>query len=89
MKYQIQKHSGLSAYLQLYRQLREDIVSGLLPLGAKLPSKRSFAEGLGVSVITVEHALELLCDEAPAAAFSSASAGPGAPPPSPGRVWRR
>ncbi len=63
MKYQIQKHSGLSAYLQLYRQLREDIVSGLLPLGAKLPSKRSFAEGLGVSVITVEHALELLCDE--------------------------
>ena len=30
MKYQIQKHSGLSAYLQLYRQLREDIVSGLL-----------------------------------------------------------
>ena len=63
MKYQIQKHSGLSAYLQLYRQLRQDIVSGLLPLGAKLPSKRSFAEGLGVSVITVEHALELLCDE--------------------------
>ena len=63
MKYQIQKHSGLSAYLQLYRQLRQDIVSGLLPLGAKLPSKRGFAEGLGVSVITVEHALELLCDE--------------------------
>ena len=63
MKYQIQKHSGLSAYLQLYRQLRQDIVSGLLPLGAKLPSKRSFAEGLGISVITVEHALELLCDE--------------------------
>ena len=43
MKYQIQKHSGLSAYLQLYRQLREDIVSGLLPTGTKLPSKRSFA----------------------------------------------
>ena len=54
MKYQIQKHSGEAAYLQLCRQLREDIVSGLLPLGAKLPSKRSFAEELGVSVITVD-----------------------------------
>ena len=63
MNYHIQKHSGESAYLQLYRQLREDIVSGLLPLGRRLPSKRQLAEELGVSVITVEHALSLLCDE--------------------------
>ena len=68
MKYQIQKHSGLSAYLQLYKQLRGDIVSGLLPLGSKLPSKRQLSEELGVSVITVEHALALLCDEGYAAA---------------------
>ncbi len=63
MKYVIRKHSGESAYLQLYRQLREDIVSGLLPPGTRLPSKRSLAEELGISVITVEHALALLCDE--------------------------
>ena len=63
MKYVIQKHSGESAYLQLHRQLREDIVSGLLPEGSKLPSKRQLAEELGLSVITVEHALALLCDE--------------------------
>ena len=63
LKYVIERHSGESAYLQLYRQLREDIVSGLLPRGAKLPSKRLLAEELGVSVITVEHALALLCDE--------------------------
>ena len=63
MNYQIIKHSGESAYLQLYRQLRQDIVSGALPTGAKLPSKRSFAEELGLSVITVEHALALLTDE--------------------------
>ena len=63
MKYTIEKHSGESAYLQLFRQLRQDIVSGLLPVGAKLPSKRSLAEDLGISVITVEHALALLCDE--------------------------
>lgn len=63
MKYKVEKHAGESAYLQLYKQLREDIVSGLLPLGSKLPSKRQLAEELGVSVITVEHALALLCDE--------------------------
>ena len=63
MNYIIQKHSGESAYLQLYRQLRQDIVSGLLPGGSRLPSKRQLAEELGISVITVEHALALLCDE--------------------------
>ena len=63
MNYHIEKHSGESAYLQLYRQLRRDIVSGVLPAGTKLPSKRSLSEELGVSVITVEHALALLSDE--------------------------
>lgn len=63
MNYQIEKRSGESAYLQLYRQLRQDIISGALPTGAKLPSKRSLAEELGLSVITVEHALALLTDE--------------------------
>ena len=53
MNYQIEKRSGESAYLQLYRQLRQDIISGALPTGAKLPSKRSLAEELGLSVITV------------------------------------
>ena len=63
MKYQIQKHSGLSAYLQLYRQLRQEVVSGRLPCGSKLPSKRFLARELGLSVITVEHAYDLLTDE--------------------------
>ena len=63
MNYIIRKHSGESAYLQLYHQLRQDIISGIWPRGAKLPSKRVMAEELGLSVITVEHALSLLCDE--------------------------
>ncbi len=63
MNYIIRKHCGESAYLQLYRQLRRDILSGIWPRGAKLPSRRVMAEELGVSVITVEHALALLCDE--------------------------
>ena len=51
------------AYLQLYTQLRDDIVSNAYLFGSKLPSKRILAEEAGISVITVEHAYGLLCDE--------------------------
>ena len=63
MKYLINKESADPAYIQLYRYLVKDIVSGVYPYGSKLPSKRIFADETGVSVITVEHALTLLCDE--------------------------
>ena len=63
MKYRIDREGGGSAYMQLYRQLRRDIVSGELPFGARLPSKRLLAGELGLSLITVEHAYALLCDE--------------------------
>ena len=63
MKYRIEKDSPQSAYLQLYHQLRGDIVSGVYPNGKKLPSKRLLAEQTGVGVITVEHAYAILCDE--------------------------
>lgn len=62
MKYQISKE-GQSAYLQLYAQLREDIIQGNYLWGHKLPSKRLLAQEVGVSNITVEHAYALLCDE--------------------------
>lgn len=63
MHYHIDPNSGERAYLQLYHQLRRDIVAGGYPLGAKLPSKRLIAMETGVSVITAEHALAILCDE--------------------------
>ena len=63
MKYRIDPRSANSAYLQLYHQLRADIVGGVYPNGHKLPSKRVLAEQTGVSVITVEHAYAILCDE--------------------------
>ncbi len=63
MNYVIDKDRGTPAYMQLYTQLREDILTGILPLGAKLPSKRTLAEELALSLITVEHALALLADE--------------------------
>lgn len=63
MKYQIDKSSGVSAYMQLYDQLRRDIARGSVKYGERLPSKRLLAGELGVSLITVEHAYALLVDE--------------------------
>ncbi len=54
---------GEKKYMLIYRQLRSDITDGVYAYGAKLPSKRVLADRLGVSVITIEHAYELLCDE--------------------------
>lgn len=51
------------AYLQLYRRLRDNIIGGVYAYGARLPSKRVIAEQTGWSLVTVEHALALLCDE--------------------------
>lgn len=62
MNYKIEKGKG-PIYLQLYKQLREDIISENYPYNTKLPSKRSLAEEAGISTITVEHAYALLCDE--------------------------
>lgn len=50
-------------YIQLYRHFVNDIISGVYSYGDKLPSKRTVAEEAGVSVITAEHALGLLCEE--------------------------
>ncbi|MBR5232180.1 MAG: PLP-dependent aminotransferase family protein [Clostridia bacterium] len=62
MKYVIDKNNR-PVYLQLYRQIRDDIIQGVYPLGSKLPSKRLLAGELAVSTVTVEHAYALLCDE--------------------------
>ncbi len=51
------------AYLRLYQQFRKDIVGGVFSYGQKIPSKRKTAERYNVSVITVEHAYGILCDE--------------------------
>ena len=62
MKYIISKEDH-PVYLQLYKQLREDIIQGSYLWGQKLPSKRLLAQELGLSIVTVEHAYGLLCDE--------------------------
>jgi GntR family transcriptional regulator / MocR family aminotransferase len=43
-------------YEHIYRCIREDILDGRIKAGEKLPSKRSFAKHLDVSLIVVENA---------------------------------
>lgn len=62
MKYIVDKNER-PLYLQLYKQIRGDIISGSYGFNTKLPSKRLLADETGVSTVTVEHAYALLCDE--------------------------
>lgn len=52
-----------SLYEYLYKCIKNDILLGNIKIGEKLPSKRSFAKNLGISVITVETAYEQLIAE--------------------------
>ena len=50
-------------YLKLYEWLRDEIIRGAWPAGARLPSRRQIALDRGVSAVTVEHSYELLREE--------------------------
>jgi GntR family transcriptional regulator/MocR family aminotransferase len=63
MNYHIDSTLAIPAYMQLYKSIVQDIISEIYPYGSRLPSKRTIAEEIGVSVVTVEHALALLNDE--------------------------
>ena len=52
-----------SLYEHLYKCIKNDILQEVLHPGDKLPSKRSFAKNLGISVITVENAYAQLIAE--------------------------
>ena len=55
--------SRIPMYEQLYRYFAEEIQSGRLPAGTKLPSKRSLCAHLGVSRSTVENSYAILVAE--------------------------
>ena len=63
LTYSFSNKGELSMYEYLYRCIRSDIESGAIAPGEKLPSKRSFARHLGVSLITVEGAYSQLIAE--------------------------
>ncbi len=63
LTYTLSKASKYPLYEQLYLCIRNDISSGKLLADTKLPSKRLFAEHLGVSKVTVEAAYSQLVSE--------------------------
>ncbi len=54
------ERADLPLYVQLYQQLREHILSGVLPEGATLPSARTMAADLRLSRNTIDTAVGLL-----------------------------
>lgn len=50
-------------YEYLYKCIKEDILSGVLKPGERLPSKRAFASNNGISIITIQNAYEQLISE--------------------------
>ena len=62
MKYKVDK-SIRPVYLQIYKQIKDDIINGNYPYNTTLPSKRLLADETETSTVTIEHAYALLCDE--------------------------
>ena len=52
MKYKIDQ-SLRPVYLQVYKQIKDDIISGIYPYNTKLPSKRLLADETQTSTVTI------------------------------------
>ena len=63
LTYDLDRRGKLARYDYLYRCVKEDILSGRLKAGEKLPSKRSLAAHLETAVVTVENAYAQLAAE--------------------------
>lgn len=63
LDYNLAEKGELSLYEYLYRRIRDDIAADVLEAGDRLPSKRSLAQHLGVSLVTVEGAYAQLVAE--------------------------
>ena len=63
LTYPMNQRDDKSKYFYLYTMIKEDILSGVIKQNEKLPSKRTLAEHLGVSLITVETAYQMLREE--------------------------
>ena len=63
LTYELKKKPGVPLYEALYRCIRQDILTGKLQPGEKLPSKRALSQHLEVGKITVETAYAQLLSE--------------------------
>lgn len=61
--YNFDKAGDIPKYEFLYNALKDDILSGKLPEGTKMPSKRAFAKDNHISITTVMNAYEQLLME--------------------------
>ena len=59
----ILQNSGVPIYQQIAEQMKADILAGKMKQGEDLPSIRSLAKDLKISVITTMKAYELLAEE--------------------------
>ncbi len=63
LTYSFENIGTQSLFTHLYECIRNDVISGNLAPGTRLPSKRMFAKNLGISTITVENAYAQLIAE--------------------------
>lgn len=63
LTYVFEKGKKTPLYQQLYQKIKEDITTGRITAGSKLPSKRTLSEHLGISKVTVEAAYAQLIAE--------------------------
>lgn len=63
LTYTFEKNSRIPLYEQLYQKIKEDITTGRIAAGSRLPSKRTFSEHLGISKVTIEAAYSQLIAE--------------------------
>lgn len=63
LTYSFSERKGENLYEYLYNRIKEDILSGRLAAGERLPSKRVLAENLNISTVTVETAYSQLVAE--------------------------
>ena len=83
VSFEFDNNSAKSLYVQLYEHLKDEINNGRIGQGERLPSLRSLADSLGISVTTVKLAYEQLMAEGylnsrPQSGFYAAS-GAGEP----------
>lgn len=63
LTYEIDKTSSEPIYVQICQKIKSDIENGIISPGERLPSKRTFAVQIGISVITIENAYSQLLAE--------------------------
>ena len=63
LDYNLNERGSLTLYEYIYQRIRDDIVDGSIAADEHLPSKRTLAEHLATSVITIENAYSQLVAE--------------------------